>query len=549
MRVVLKDHELLDPLQALLKFEKILPPEPLGTEKISIRDAVGRVLANDVYSPIDNPPFSRSLVDGFAVKSSLTPGRFKIIGKVNIGERPLIRVDEKTAVEIDTGAAIPEGADAVVKVEDVKIENGEVIIDKKIPFGLNIGWLGSDIYKDQLIASKGSIITPELITLFATLGISEIEVFKKPKIYVIVTGNELVEPNKPLDVGKVYEANSYYISSFSKTLGYEVIGYKIVKDDINEIKNNIIEATNIADVVMITGGSSAGERDYVHKAIRELGEIVVHGIKIKPGKPTILARINNKPVFGLPGNVVSTVMVFNEMISKYLSKLSGIKNELKLGEIEAKFILNVKGDSHRITYQPVYLIRGVKEWLAIPIKFESYMIGTFTLSDGYIVLKPNEEIKEGEVRKVIGKSGDSRPTLIGEELESLKKLSSKIRTLFIGSIPACKLLEYGGGDILVISSLVCKPLKYDYVISRKIFSFGDGPNIGYDEWIGLSKLIPNPSIKLRYLALVRNFIGKSRVIAPEEIIGNNGTYVINEDIYIVINNKPLDKEVAKILGF
>ncbi|MEM0173097.1 MAG: molybdopterin-binding protein [Sulfolobaceae archaeon] len=544
MRVILKDEELLLPIEALNKFKERLPPKLLEIEEVNLEDALGRVLAEDIESPIHSPPFSRSTVDGFAIRSVDTPGRLRIIGKIEIGEYSNLKISKGEAVEVDTGSMIPEGADAVVKVEDVVREGDYIVINKKVNLGSNIAWIGSDIPKGFIVAFKGTILNPQIISSLASLGIRRVKVFRKPKVAVIITGNELIEPGSNLIPGKVYETNSFYLISKLKEMGAEVVRRKVVRDNLEEIKRELLDALRDADIVIATGGSSAGERDFLHHAIRELGNIIVHGLKFKPGKPTILAEINNKPVFGLPGNPVSTLMIFEELISKYLKEMMGIREE-KGHVIKAKLVLNARADPKRVTYQPVYVIKGDDgSFYAIPIPFDSYMINTFSLSDGFIVMNPNEEYKEGqEVNVVLKKPIEDRPVVVGEESSIMKMLEDnfKFRILPIGSLPAYKLLKNNAGDVFIISSLMYN-LQEEYsptkIIKRKILVNGEGAEIGYFEWIGLSKLVKNPTVRLRYVSLARNFIGKAKVVIPEDL-GVQGEYLLDEELYIIVRNKGL----------
>ncbi|EZQ10794.1 molybdopterin biosynthesis protein MoeA [Candidatus Acidianus copahuensis] len=524
MRAILPDNSLLSVEEALSKFVQEMPPKREIIE-VKIDNALGLVAAEDIWSNIDLPPFSRSTVDGFAVKSSDTPGSFKIIGKIGIGEAKELRIEKGVAVEVDTGSILPYGADAVVKIEDTRVNNNIFFIDKKIPFGLNVAWVGSDINRNSIIVREGNKITPEIISLLASTGISEIKVFRPPKIYIVSTGNELISSGEELSIGKIFESNSYYLSAVLRKDGFIPVGREVVKDSKIEIWDAINRGLEKADVVLITGGTSAGEKDYVHQIIREKGKIVVHGLRIKPGKPAILGIIEGKPVFGIPGNAVATIMIYGKLIRNYLSQMVGERTYEEESTI-ARLLLPVKADSKRFTYIPVFLVDGY----AIPVRFESYMIGTFTLADGYIALNPGEEKAEDEEVKVILNSKEKDPVILGEEDPRLMNLP--FRKILLGSYPACKALEKGIGDILVISSFTCNPEKYNFSISRKIVSNGTGDEIGYDDWIGISKIVKNPSVKLKSPSTAPYFLGRAKVIAPEGYI--TGEEINTETLYIIV---------------
>lgn len=537
MRALLKDDTLLSVEEALSLYIKETVPKPIGIEEVNLLSSLNRVSAEDVYSPIDLPPFSRSTVDGFALLSEKTPGEFIIKDKIGIGQFKEIKLSENEAVEVDTGAIIPENTTGVIKIEDTEIlENNKVVVNRKLSFGENIGWIGSDIPKGYEILRKGEIITPEKIGLLASVGIDRVKVFKKPKVFIITTGDELIEPGKSLEKGKIYESNAFYLYAKLVQEGYDVIGAIHVKDDKEEIKKNLVEALSRSDVVILTGGTSAGEKDYVHQIIKELGKIIIHGIKFKPGKPTILGIIDGKPVIGLPGNIVSTIMVTERIVLKYLSILYGKDLEEPL-KIKAVLMNGVKADKNRYTYLPVYLFRKEKSYYALSVPFDSYMIGTFSSADGYIGLDPGKEYKEGEEVDVYIKRTDPRPIYIGEEEPELMSRLDGFRKIPLGSFPAIKALQYGVGDVVVISKLYENNIKGDYTFKRKIIKNGYSSDIiGYQEWIGLSKLVNSPSIKLRYPTLVKSFIGKATIIAPRTIV-KEGKEIGEEELVVICRDQ------------
>ncbi|QIW23368.1 molybdopterin molybdenumtransferase MoeA [Sulfolobus sp. S-194] len=536
MRAILDDRNLLSAEDALRVFINETSPKPIGVEEVDILDSLNRISAEYVFSPINLPPFSRSTVDGYAIIDSETPGEFTIIDKISIGEYKEIEIKDKEAVEVDTGSIIPENATAVIKVEETERKGDKIFINRKVKFGENIGFIGSDIPKGFEILRPGEIIKAEKIALLASVGINRVKIFKRPKIYIITTGDELTEPGKPLQKGKIYESNSFYLYAKLKSEGYEIIGYTHVRDDKELIKEELLKGLDLADVVILTGGTSAGEKDFVHQVIKELGKIIVHGLKFKPGKPTILATVKGKAVIGLPGNIVSTIMITERVINKYLSIMAGkeLTDEIK---VKAILLNDVKADKNRYTYLPVYLFKKDEKYFALSIPFDSYMIGTFSMADGYIGLEPAEEHKEGEEVYVHLKRLDLRPTYIGEEEPTLLKLFSEFRKIPLGSYPALKALKYGIGDVIVISSLYDSSIAGEYMYRRKILQNGEGEKIvGYYDWIGLSRIVQNSSIKLRYPSLSSNFVGKATVIAPNTII-NEGKEIGEEKLIIVCKDE------------
>lgn len=526
MRAILPEDKLLTSEEALAILFRERPLK-FDVQEIHISDALNKISAENIYSDIDLPPFSRSTVDGFAIRSQYSPGKFKKIGKINIGEYSTLKIEENETVEVDTGAILPEGADAVVKIEDVKIDGDYIIIPEKISFGRNVAWIGSDIPRGFEAVKKGDRLTPEKIALLASIGVDKVKVYVLPKVYIVITGDELIPPGKPLEPGKIYESNLYYLLSRLKEDGITVIGYDVVRDNKEEIEKVLEKASAQADVIITTGGTSAGEKDFVHQIVSEKGRLIVHGIKFKPGKPTLFGEFKGKTLIGLPGNIVSSIMVYDRIISKYL-----VPEGNKDINIPLKLLLPISADKKRFTYTPVYVVDNY----AIPIPFDSHMIGSFSSADGFIGLEAGAKINEDDMAEVTIKNTNdlNAPTLIGEEDIRFYKLS--VRKIFLGSYVGCKALEKGIGDVIVVSSLVCTPKEYDYIIERKILVNGEeeGKVVGYLDWIGISKLVSNPNVKLKSPSTAPNFLGKAKVYAPEGYI--KGKEFASEKLYIIIRN-------------
>ncbi|BBG28207.1 molybdopterin-binding protein [Sulfuracidifex tepidarius] len=527
MRSILSDSSLISQVEAIDKLSSILGS--LKETEIELSSSLGKISSRDVFSPIDLPSFSRSTVDGYAVKSLCTPGKFSLKGKVNIGESPQMKVEScEDVVEVDTGSVIPEGADAVVKIEDTRSEDGKIIIPSKVDFGSNVGWIGSDLPSGIKVLRSDSLITPEIIGLLSALGLTKVHVYSTPKAFIVSTGNELVSPGEIIEEGKVYESNLYYLKSALIEDGMEVIGTRTVRDDYDAIKDAILKGVKTADLVVTTGGTSAGERDYVYRVVKEMGEMIFHGIRFKPGKPTFVGRINDIPIIGLPGNMVSTIMVYRKIVRPSLERKFKIKARERI-TVKAKSLLEIKADKKRFTYIPVLLFRKSSEYYALPLKFDSYMIGTFSMANGYIGLSEGSFVnEEDEVTvEVTNPPGDT--TIVGEEDPAVPSTGIYYP---LGSLPALKMLEKKVGDVLVLSSLVKVPDDFDLEIKREILSNGQGAEIGYDEWVSLSKYVKNPSVKLRYRSLIKRFIGKAKVIGPSSYV-QSGNEVGTESLFVI----------------
>jgi len=295
-----------DALKILLEHAR--PIEDI--EEVDILAAVGRVLAEDVIAPIDIPPFDRAAEDGYAVRaedtfgaSRIHPKKLKIIGRVLAGESPNVKVEPNTAVEIATGAVLPEGANAVVRVEDTELdENGEfVIIYAAVHPGFDVSKRGEDIKKGQILLKRGTLLKPAQIGALAAVGLNRVKVFRKPRIAIVPTGDELVEPGKKLQPGKIYDVNTYTLSAIAIENGAIPVMVERIPDDLEDLRKALERALEVADLIVFSGGSSVGVRDFLINIFEEKGKVLFHGVKIKPGKPTLAAIINDKLVLGFPG--------------------------------------------------------------------------------------------------------------------------------------------------------------------------------------------------------------------------------------------------------
>ncbi|MGZ7050316.1 MAG: molybdenum cofactor synthesis domain-containing protein, partial [Methanobacterium sp.] len=297
-------------------------------ERISLKNAYRRVLAEDIYATIDLPPFDRVLMDGYAVKAEDTfgasedePSILKLLETVMAGEVASKTVKKGTCIEVSTGAPLPEGADAVVMIEYSEIEDGNIHIFDSVAMNQNIAKRGSDVKKGDLLLSEGILLSHDKIGVLAAVGVVELNVYKKPKVAVISTGNEIIEYDKSLKYGKIYDINSPTISNAVKSCGCTPIYSGVAKDDYEDLKNNIEQYLD-ADMIITSGGTSAGAGDVLRSVLDDIGEVFVHGIALKPGKPTIIGMVNDKAIFGLPGNPAAALIVFHVLVAPYLRKMA-----------------------------------------------------------------------------------------------------------------------------------------------------------------------------------------------------------------------------------
>ena len=307
----------------------------LKSETVNLQNTVGRVLAEDVNSDMDLPPFDRSQMDGFAVKNKdvkNAPVKLKIIGESAAGKGYDGELNSGEAVRIMTGARVPEGADAVQKVELTEEKDGFVTILEKTKSLQNINLSASEIKKDANIFSKGEIVTENMIAAIASFGYSKIAVYKKPKVGILSTGSEIVEISEKPQKDQIRNSNSMMLKVFAdKFSDAEIIPH--VKDEVESLRNTINKASNKYDVLIITGGVSVGDYDFTKPVLRELGaKIFFEKISLKPGKPTVFAKSNDCLIFGLPGNPVSAAVTFYLFVQTALLMMQGAKEcQLKRG--------------------------------------------------------------------------------------------------------------------------------------------------------------------------------------------------------------------------
>jgi molybdopterin molybdotransferase len=382
-------------------------PVSLKTEKVDIDDVQGRVFAQDIVSVEAIPPFARSLVDGYAVKAKDTwggketnPVFLNLKGEVRIGEEAKTAVSEGDCVYMSTGSMVPEGGDAVVMQEYARCIPDAVEITKAVYQGENICYEGEDIQKGKIVLQRGKKITSFDTGVLAALGISKVPVYKRPDAAIISSGDEIVDIDEAPSFGKVRDINRYTVSGLLKEEGARVAFLGRAKDSIQQITEKL-ELTKDYDIILISGGSSKGERDFIRASIEGLGgEIIFHGINIKPGKPTIFGKLFGKPVFGLPGHPGSCAMVTVRFVLPLVRRLQG---KIIYGERTARGILttNVPSSYGIEEYVRVTLEKTDESRLVTPIFSKSAVISSLAQADGYIIVPEGTEgLEKGETVKV-----------------------------------------------------------------------------------------------------------------------------------------------------
>lgn len=316
---------LLSPEQALAKFFTHAQIGPAGIEEVPLEGAAGRVLARDATAREDHPAHPRSTMDGFAVASG-PPSRLRIVGEVLMGHAPPGKLGPGEAMRVPTGGALPDGADAVVPQEDVEFGPDRTIVVRETvrPWEC-VTPQADDVRRGERVLAAGRRLGAPELGVLATLGIVPVAVYLRPRVAIVSTGDELVDPSQTLRVGQVRDSNRYAIAAALEALGAEPVHFPRSADTPAALSSAVGAALEACDAVISSGGSSVGERDLVPRIVAELGAPgpIVHGLRVKPGKPTLLAAVGSKPVIGLPGNPTSALMIFEAIVRPIVTALCG----------------------------------------------------------------------------------------------------------------------------------------------------------------------------------------------------------------------------------
>lgn len=385
----------------------------VGTEDVPITQVFGRILAEDILSDIDIPDFNRSTMDGFAVGASSTfgaseanPAYLSIVGKVNMGDFPDFDVGPGEAAAISTGGMLPERADSVIMVEHTDhLDETTIEAYKSVAPGQNIIEKGEDVGTTEAVLTRGMMVRPQEAGLLAASGKENIRVFKKPVIGIISTGDEIVSVGEVPGAGRIRDINTHTLYGQVQNAGGTPVTYGIVRDNYDDLKKKCKQALEASDMVLISGGSSVGARDFTVDVLNAIDDtqILVHGISISPGKPTILARSGQKAFWGLPGHVVSAMVVFSVVVKPFIQHISGTRSESKNGfTLPANLTRNLASAQGRVDFVRVRLKERQSEILAEPILGKSGLINTMVKADGLIRIDMNTEgLEKGTIVPVM----------------------------------------------------------------------------------------------------------------------------------------------------
>ena len=398
-------------LETVLNYRSAFPRVEI--EKVPLLETVGRVLAEDIIADDDLPDFPRAIVDGYAVQGASTfgssegnPAYLTVSGSIAMGESPKLTIGPGEAARIATGGMLPHGADSVVMIEHTEvIDDTTIEVYRSVAPGQNMITIGEDIKKQANVIKQGQTIRPQEAGLMAALGKKEVAVYQKPVIGIISTGDEIISVEETPSRGQIRDINTYTLAGLIHQAEAIAVTYGIIQDNFENLFEKCKSALDRCHMILISGGSSVGARDFTVEVFSSLpdAEILVHGISISPGKPTILAKVQNKAFWGIPGHVVSAMIVFARVVRPFIEYIGGKSDEKRKElRLQAKLSRNVASAQGRVDFIRVQLrIDGNQLW-ADPVLGKSGLISTMVKADGLIEIDINTEgLDKGTVVEVI----------------------------------------------------------------------------------------------------------------------------------------------------
>jgi molybdopterin molybdotransferase len=371
------------PGEALAAFFQRVTIAAPSVETVARDESRGRILASRVVADEDYPGSSRSSMDGFAIAASGTPGTFSIVGSVRMGDLPSGAVGAAQAARIPTGGVLPPETDAVVPIESARINGDSVAVEQSVAVGEYVIPRGADMRSGEAVLSPGTVIGPAQIGLLASLGIERIDVYRRPLVGVVSSGDEIVPPSQRPSPGQVRDSNRYAIAAALEAMGARVKHYPTVDDAENSLAAALREIVHECDAVVANGGSSVGAHDRLPDAVARFEPgIIVHGLRVKPGKPALLGAAGTKPIVGLPGNPASALFVLEAVTAPIFFALAGAPHRPATQRL--RLTAAVRGRAGWTTYVPVE-IEGDG---ARPLEMRSYSVRLAARAGGYLVVSP-----------------------------------------------------------------------------------------------------------------------------------------------------------------
>ena len=360
-------------------------------ERVSIDDALGRVLAEPIVADEDYPNTPRSLMDGFALRAPATPGEFRLAGHVAMGRIAEGSLSDRTAMRIPTGGVLPDGADAVVPHEETRAGEDCIRVETAIAAGANVAQRGADMRRGEVVlAPRRRLRAPE-IGLLATLGVISVPVYRRPRVAVFSSGDELVDAAADPQPGQIRDSNRYAVAASLRAMGASPQHYATLRDEPGEFETALTSALAHCDALVITGGSSVGERDRLPQTVAKIADpgVVVHGLRVKPGKPTLFGADGGKPILGLPGNPTSALLMLEAVAAPIFGVLAGAP--VVAATLTACLAEPARSRAGWTWYVPVALRDEGGVTLAHPLPLRSFSVSLTARADGYIVMGESDD--------------------------------------------------------------------------------------------------------------------------------------------------------------
>jgi putative molybdopterin biosynthesis protein len=475
VRAAARQEQFLDVVSAedaRTRFEHHLDLSPLGAERVSLADALGRVLAHDIAAPIDVPPFDRANVDGFALRAAdtagateATPRRLVLNAEVlACGHAPKLTVAPGSATTIATGGVVPRGADAVVMIENTElIDAAAPAIDlrRAAAPGQFISYAGSDIARGETLLRRGANISSREIGMLAACGFAQVDVVRRPKVAVLSSGDELVALGKPLRPGAVYDSNGAIIAAAVAEAGGEPVALGAFPDDETALEDAVRDALASCDMVVLSGGTSKGAGDLSHRIVSRLGTpgVIVHGVALKPGKPLCLAVVDEKPIVVLPGFPTSAIFTFHAFVAPVIRQKAGLPPEAAV-TVDATVPVRIPSELGRKEFVLVALVAGENGPIAFPIAKGSGSVTTFSQADGFLEIDALRTSVDPGTQAKVTRIGQARaPDLViagshcvalDAVLSALSEQGFAARTIAIGSMGGVAAARRGECDLAPI---------------------------------------------------------------------------------------------------
>jgi putative molybdopterin biosynthesis protein len=477
----------LDRDEAERRFRAAVDQSPRGMENITIDVALGRVLAADVISPVDVPSFDRANVDGFAVVSDNTfgaseeaPRTVRLLEEaIHTGVVPRTAIRSGMAMSIATGGMMPRGADAVVMVEHAHVRGGEVLVTRAVTPGSGVSFAGTDITAGETVLRQGQYLTSRDTGVLAAIGVARVDVWRRPIVAILSTGDEIIAPGQPMEPAKVYDSNAQILSDAVRELGGEPVRLGIVADDEAMLRDRLTQAIASADVVLLSGGTSKGAGDISYRVVAELRDpgIVAHGVALKPGKPICLAATKGIPVVVLPGFPTSAIFTFHEFVAPVIRAQAGRRAATRTS-VTARLAVKVNSEIGRTEYLLVSLVEsqdaqtGESSLAAYPMGQGSGSVTTFSRADGFTTIGRHEEIVDAGTLVNVRLLGDELQladlVVIGSHCIGLDYLLGELhqrgvrsKFLAVGSTGGLEAAKRGECDVASIHLLDLKTGEYN----------------------------------------------------------------------------------------